>query len=93
MLRAPPYTGNCLFHHDLQMLTSSLFFSLDDKKQDAFGNPVSVISTLDVDSLVEARGVEPLSETISTRASTGVSCNFTFPTAVPYKQGHTFSIL
>ncbi len=44
-------------------------------------------------NMVEARGVEPLSETISSSASTGVSCIFTFPTVLAHRQAFTFSIL
>lgn len=37
--------------------------SLDDKKQDTFGNPASDVSTLDVDSVVEARDDPPSAHT------------------------------
>ena len=43
--------------------------------------------------VVEARGVEPLSETISSSASTGVSCGLTFPTAHAHRRACAFSIL
>jgi hypothetical protein len=43
--------------------------------------------------LVEARGVEPLSETTSTRASTGVSLNLAFLTRIPQGQGLRYRIL
>ena len=41
--------------------------------------------------LVEARGVEPLSENLSTRLSTSVDGGLTFPPRSPRRQGQRFS--
>ena len=52
-----------------------------------FSNPNSSSKDL----MVEARGVEPLSENPRTQASPSAVCVLTFPLARPRRQGHAFS--